>query len=1401
MKKVLSIMLSALIIITSVVSASATSEFTISVDRNVIRVGYEDIYHENPHEEPGKLKPVVAPDKLLELSINAKGHLNDTYIVYLKDLEGNVIDNTKVSGTINRISEIVTLNISGSLAGGKYTIVVDINGETKEEVIEVVENVALKSVPTTNALALAGEKVENLIDGYYMNWVSNKAPSIKEPQEFILDYGSAVMNISSMQVFTNFGGTHGIKRAEILYYNIADKEWKNIKNVSKDTIIDFQWVLNGSTREPFEVIFDKGYETNKIMLRVIESNIGWGNSTVISEIQTWGYQVGDTYDIKQKENYGKEGRNNTVNITLDFKNYRGNVNFELVNAIDDTPLKLPVSYDATMKEDVLEYKFVVPETVPMGEYKIITKFKDITDSSLTYRVVANDEKNYTNITDKIVAKTSFDTLSGDIKNIVDGNKSTSWSGKLDSNKRILLTSENFKDKSTNMIINQLKVYADKNVNEVKVEARSNPTDQKMSELGTFVPDWKSDAHGNYFIIDFEVLGLSFEYQLFFSSKQDRITIYEIEAVGLYLYDNLMSRATVYKNGELITTNDLLDNDIGTVHECSDSLPVEYEFDFAPYTLTSDMLVYAANYPKGQGINEMNLEFYEGNEWKNISTYQLQYQTSNELREVSLLPFNKTQISKMKVTITDANTNWGKFVIAELYALGSVNASSQSIADSITEIKKPVLGQTKLELPALNEEFKNLFTISLATSSAEDVIGLDGSINPSSEDKYVNVTFKVMNNQGDDIGYTKEFTVFIPKITDSTHSLIMPEIDTTNVIKNSSMGWVQYIEGFECRLHDRSEDKFHSNLCTVDPTDIEDYWRQMDDLYEKGLQTSILYIRMPWSWFEPEEGKYAWNDPHSELSRLVAGAKERDLEVAFRVLINSASMKNQAVPEWFFKSNGDNYWLNTSYQVDTPKKEPYLDDPIFLEKFENFVKAFGKEYNAENNNVSFVDGMGYGNWGETESNIAFNDYDKREETVGKIFNMYNEAFPDVLLGAQYGGLGHMDAIENYGYVTRRDAFGSGYLSSAQKNGIMELFNKGVPVYAENCYHHFESMKNNWGSSTVEENRNETLKRVISDALELRANTLDIRVLEDCKLWLENDAKHGDDLLNAFAMNGGYRLAPIAMQIPNEIRVNKEISIDHVWVNDALGFLPNKNSHWNNKYKVSFALLDTKTNKVVYQFNESSDKVNPGDWLKENGGYHYTSTFTIPDTISAGNYKLATAIVNEKLNYEPDINLALNETKVTSNGWYVIDTVNVTHDMYSVIIEPTENGGVASDKKLVEKYDSITLNFTPDKGYEVDKVFINEVEVDIKNNQYIVTNITSDIYVKATFKKISAIVEPEKPNIEPEKPNIEPEEQNNEKNDIVDKQNVVVTGDVIGLSTLVMVMILSIFIILFFRKKQY
>lgn len=814
-----------------------------------------------------------------------------------------------------------------------------------------------------------------------------------------------------------------------------------------------------------------------------------------------------------------------------------------------------------------------------------------------------------------------------------------------------------------------------------------------------------------------------ELQVVLKSKTPggKTTLQEVEVEGRVLKDNALSAAAKITSN--YTINDLtgmtantLDNTAKMVNITGDHPEIIFEYPGLPASV--DGFMYSTNFPLQQGIQKMNLYSWneETKKWdeikKNITANWYDYPNNNmrQLRQVCEVVFDKPVVThKLKFEITEHKKDWGQLIFEELNLYGSLLVSAQGLADMISGIQQPMVGDTALQMPKVMEEYADDYTVSLASSDREDVVALDGSIHSQAEAVDVNVTFQVVSKGGTDRGITKSFQVHVPKALEDDYVIVEPEEDTTSVLRNPAMGWVQYVEGFECKAHDKKN--VHTCMqyqkgAQKGEWDLESFWVEIDELIEKGLAPSILYMRMQWSWFEPQDDVYSWNDPDSELSQLVTGARERGIQLAFRVLVDSTDIGAfQATPEWL-TDGGQVHTYNTSGY-----KTPYSNDPIFLEKYREFILAFGEEFDTED--VAYIDTCGLGNWGEMNGIKVKGGINSKIKTpndaVDYLQEAYAEAFDNVLLGVQLNTRGTNTensmnkALDEMGFVIRRDSFGSPtWLTNSEIEDLAKRVAGGHPLFAENCYHHFVSREGRWSSSTppshgddVYRTMEDMMKGVMDHALHSRANTLDLRVLEDARCWVEKNGTNGG-LLEVGAQNLGYRLSPVRMMMPEQAKPGETVEIYHSWKNSGVGFLPNNNPRWDNKFKVAFALLDEK-GKAVYQFNEESEKVNPGDWLKEGGEYGYTSVFQIPDELPEGTYSLGVAIVNKKKDFQPQIQLAT--TMNQENGWSVVGKISVEN---SVVPPVEENYNViegAGQKVTAEKDISFTVNGDIQKVIEV------------------------------------------------------------------------------------------------------
>ena len=106
----------------------------------------------------------------------------------------------------------------------------------------------------------------------------------------------------------------------------------------------------------------------------------------------------------------------------------------------------------------------------------------------------------------------------------------------------------------------------------------------------------------------------------------------------------------------------------------------------------------------------------------------------------------------------------------------------------------------------------------------------------------------------------------------------------------------------------------------------------------------------------------------------------------------------ATPEWVEKAGAKGYNFTYGKGVDPegPFWEPDYDDPVFLEKLENFLSAAAARYDG-NPNVAFIDAGSFGVWGEGHL-FASTQKKYPPETVKRHIDLHAKHFKRTLLAA-------------------------------------------------------------------------------------------------------------------------------------------------------------------------------------------------------------------------------------------------------------------------------------------------------------------------------------------------------------------------------------------------------------------
>ncbi|MDR3182378.1 MAG: hypothetical protein LBT89_05550, partial [Planctomycetaceae bacterium] len=248
-------------------------------------------------------------------------------------------------------------------------------------------------------------------------------------------------------------------------------------------------------------------------------------------------------------------------------------------------------------------------------------------------------------------------------------------------------------------------------------------------------------------------------------------------------------------------------------------------------------------------------------------------------------------------------------------------------------------------------------------------------------------------------------------------------DTTTLLRNPAMGWGIYVDNYV--------------------KDNKTFWNSLGDAPDKYC--SFLYIRVLWSYMEPQEGEYAWNK-NENYKQLIAEARRRGLKLHFRVFYDSQDIRYPATPDFVRKAGAKGYIANRGHW------SPYIDDSVFQQKLKNFIYAFAEEYDNPEI-VDCIDAFNIGWWGEGHHVTSLSNPKNYEDVALWITDTYGDAFKNVLLVINY----HNEITEpvldkilkRNDYVLRHDAFGSQWYGDFERHFAKKSFPERI-ILAESCY---------------------------------------------------------------------------------------------------------------------------------------------------------------------------------------------------------------------------------------------------------------------------------------------------------------------------------------------------------------
>lgn len=353
--------------------------------------------------------------------------------------------------------------------------------------------------------------------------------------------------------------------------------------------------------------------------------------------------------------------------------------------------------------------------------------------------------------------------------------------------------------------------------------------------------------------------------------------------------------------------------------------------------------------------------------------------------------------------------------------------------------------------------------------------------------------------------------------DGQRVVVRPK-DTGEALVNPGMGWVLH-------YYDNILDWYGSKLAPSDT--VDDY---------PGL--SVVYLRLAWSCVEPEEGKFNWSVVDAPAQRWIAKGKQ----VAFRFCCTDVIP--YSTPEWVERAGAQGYRFPPEGEhcgID-PKGshwEPVYDDPIFLEKLDNFLAAAAARYDG-NPEVAFIDVGSFGIWGEGHTSSSTGIH-YPASVIEKQIDLHVKHFRRTLLvanddfGAEVEGRGDWAAM-HYAFergLTLRD---DSILVDPPPNayfhaGMAEPFWPLRPVILESAHYGHAKKQNIWDGGNL----------YLQAVEDYHASYASIH------WWPREFLDENRDLIARMNRRLGYRLQLVEASWPAEVAANGTLAFKATWRN--------------------------------------------------------------------------------------------------------------------------------------------------------------------------------------------------------------------------------------------------------------
>ncbi|MBQ6620194.1 MAG: DUF4832 domain-containing protein [Thermoguttaceae bacterium] len=360
-----------------------------------------------------------------------------------------------------------------------------------------------------------------------------------------------------------------------------------------------------------------------------------------------------------------------------------------------------------------------------------------------------------------------------------------------------------------------------------------------------------------------------------------------------------------------------------------------------------------------------------------------------------------------------------------------------------------------------------------------------------------------------------FSVMMTSLFAAERTVVEPVDDGRSLI-NPNMGWTMH---------------FYSNV----PTNYGSRLEPSDSL-EWFEGCSVIYLRVPWAFLEPEEGVYNWALLDTPAQRWIAKGKQ----VGFR-FTTSENWVRYATPKWVFDAGAKStpYNSHTGPSADGAYIDPVFDDPIYLQKLDHFLAAAGARYNGRPE-VAFIDIGTFGLWGEGHTLMSSQLSDEENARMARIhIDLHKKHFPDTQLFVIDDVIGHnvpgddfplMNEAVSEGIGLRDDSIFTMAPPIAWYHGeLAQKFWPTVPTFIE--HEHYQAIcQDRWNDD-----------KLLESVEVYHASYMSIHG------WPQDEWNDHADAVRRINRRLGYRLQLRKMDYPQAVKIGEFFDVSTVWAN--------------------------------------------------------------------------------------------------------------------------------------------------------------------------------------------------------------------------------------------------------------